>query len=97
MVYGAVARQPGTGNVSKRLWDTLRELENDETLLQWEPSDVFRTTPVPPSPNRQFQPSARLGHLGKLLGAWSGLGLMMYGQMTAVDLYRHPGHPAGDL
>lgn len=26
-------------------------------------------TPVPSSLNRQFQPSARLGHLGKLLGA----------------------------
>lgn len=80
-----MARQPGTGNVSKRLWDTLRELENDETLLvqSGKPVAVFRTTPQ--SPRVLIANS-------NLVPAWATwenfwelerLGLMMYGQMTA--------------
>ena len=76
-------------------------LENDETLLvqSGRPVGIFRTHPEAPRV---------LIANSNLVGHWSNwdefnrlerMGLTMYGQMTAglVDLYRQPGHRAGNL
>ncbi len=82
-------------------WPSLKELENNETLLvqSGKPVAVFKTHPDAPRvliANSNLVPHwATQEHFDELVSR----GLMMFGQMTAglVDLHRHPGHSAGYL
>src|ERR1044072_9382095 len=85
VVYGGVGRQARNWPAFEAIVRTLRELENDETLLvqSGKPVGIFRT--------HEYAPRVLLAN-SNLVGHWSNwgefhrlekLGLMMYGQMTA--------------
>ena len=85
----------------RRIVETLRRLENDETLLvqSGKPVGVFRTHDEAPRVLiANAQPGAALGHLGRVpppRGA--GPDDVRPDDGRLVDLHRHAGHPAGHL
>ena len=101
VVYGGTGKAARNWDCFEKIVETLRRLENDETLLvqSGKPVGVFRTHDEAP---RVLIANA---HLVPRWATWDefrrleALGLTMYGQMTAglVDLHRHPGDPAGHL
>src|ERR1700750_393658 len=85
IVYGGVGRAARDWKSFDAIVRTLRELENDETLLvqSGKPVAVFRT--------HEYAPRVLIAN-SNLVGAWANWehfhelerkGLMMYGQMTA--------------
>jgi urocanate hydratase len=85
IVYGGTGRAARSWEAFDRIVETLRELENDETLLvqSGKPVGVFRTHPGAPRvliANSLLVPRwATWEHFWEL----EGKGLIMYGQMTA--------------
>ncbi len=85
IVYGGTGKAARNWACFHAIVESLRELENDETLLvqSGKPVGVFRTHPHAP---RVLIANANLvGHWNnwKHFGALERAGLMMYGQMTA--------------
>ncbi|MEW6130929.1 MAG: urocanate hydratase [Acidobacteriota bacterium] len=85
IVYGGVGKAARNWQAFDAIVQSLRELENDETLLvqSGKPVGIFRT--------HEYAPRVLLAN-SNLVGQWSNwdefhrlekLGLMMYGQMTA--------------
>jgi urocanate hydratase len=85
VVYGGIGRAARNWECFDAIVDTLRRLENDETLLvqSGKPVGVFRT--------HEFAPRVLIAN-SNLVGKWANWdhffeldrkGLMMYGQMTA--------------
>ena len=69
VVYGGTGRAARTWEAFDAIVAELQRLENDETLLvqSGKPVGVFRTTPdAPAGPDRQRQPRAALGDLGRV-------------------------------
>ena len=85
VVYGGIGRAARDWESFDRIVASLRELEDDQTLLvqSGKPVGVFRTHPDAPRvliANSNIVPHwATLDHFNEL----DRLGLMMYGQMTA--------------
>ncbi len=85
VVYGGIGRAARTWNDFDRIVESLRSLEDDETLLvqSGKPVGVFRTHPDAPRvliANSNIVPHwADWSHFHEL----DRMGLMMYGQMTA--------------
>ena len=85
IVYGGTGRAARDWRSFNAIIDSLRQLENDETLLvqSGKPAGVFRT--------HEYAPRVLIAN-ANLVGHWSNwdefhrlerLGLTMYGQMTA--------------
>ena len=86
VVYGGIGRAARDWECFDRIVETLRRLEEDQTLLvqSGKPVGVFRThADAPRVLHRQFQSRAALGDLGSISTSSIAKGLMMYGQMTA--------------
>lgn len=85
VVYGGIGRAARDWACFDRIVDSLRQLENDETLLvqSGKPVGIFRTHPDAPRvliANSNLVPHwANWAHFNEL----DRKGLMMYGQMTA--------------
>ena len=85
VVYGGTGRAARSWEAFDAIVDSLRRLSDDETLLvqSGKPVGVFRTHAAgAPGADRELPPRSGMGDLGQLPGA-RGLGLTMYGQMTA--------------
>ena len=101
VVYGGIGKAARNWDCFDAILATLRELNDDETLLvqSGKPVGVFRTHADAPRvliANSNLVPKwATWEHFHEL----DRKGLMMYGQMTAgsLDLHRQPGHRAGHL
>ena len=85
IVYGGTGRAARSWACYHAIVKSLRELENDETLLvqSGKPVGIFRTHPY--SPRVLIANSNLVGHWSnwKEFGELERAGLMMYGQMTA--------------
>ena len=69
MVYGGIGRAARDWESFDRIVATLKRLEDDETLLvqSGKPVGVFRThADAPARADRQLQPRAALGDLGRI-------------------------------
>jgi urocanate hydratase len=101
VVYGGIGKAARNWDCFDAIVRSLRDLENDETLLvqSGKPWGHLRTHADAPRvliSNSMLVPKwATWEHFNEL----EPQGLMMYGQMTAgiLDLHRHPGHPPGHL
>ena len=101
VVYGGIGRAARDWESFDKIVETLRRLDDDETLLvqSGKPVGVFRTHADAPRvliANSNLVPHwATWDHFNEL----DRKGLAMYGQMTAgsLDLHRQPGHRAGHL
>ena len=100
IVYGGRGKAARNWEAFDAILDTLKELEDDETLLvqSGKPVAVFKTHADAPGADRQLQPCAPLGHSGTLRRA----GRQRADHVRAddrrfVDLHRYTGHPAGHL
>ena len=84
IVYGGTGRAARSWEAFDAIVRSLRELENDETLLvqSGKPVGVFRTHEYAPRTDREFQLSGSLVSWEKF-NELERAGLMMYGQMTA--------------
>ena len=85
VVYGGTGKAARNWDCYRAIVDSLRKLENDETLLvqSGKPVAVFRTHAY--SPRVLIANSNLVGHWNnwKHFGELDRAGLMMYGQMTA--------------
>ena len=101
VVYGGTGRAARNWECYHAIVNSLRSLENDETLLvqSGKPVGIFRT--------HEYAPRVLICN-SNLVGHWSNwekfnelekLGLIMYGQMTAglVDLHRLAGNHPGNV
>ena len=101
IVYGGVGRAARDWDSFDQIIGSLKNLEENETLLvqSGKPVGVFQTHEEAPRvliANSNLVPHwATLEHFSEL----DQQGLMMYGQMTGriLDLYRFPRHRSGDL
>ncbi len=82
MVYGGICAPRATGIATTRSSETLKTLEEDETLLvqSGKPVGVFKTHSNAPRADRQLQPSAPTGQPGN----------------TSNELDARPGHVRPD-
>lgn len=101
IVYGGTGKAARNWSCLHKIIETLKRLENDETLLvqSGKPVGVFRTHELAPRvliANKQ--PSSPLGDLGRISPPGSlGPDHVWPNDGRLVDLHRHAGHSARHL
>ena len=101
VVYGGTGKAARSWEAYDALVRTLRDLEDDETMLvqSGKPVGVMRTHDVGAAgADRQLQPGRRLGQLGGVPPARGPRADdVRPDDRRVVDLHRHPGDPAGHV
>ena len=101
VVYGGTGRAARSWDAFDAIVATLQTLDDDETLLvqSGKPVGVFRTQRVVAArADRQLQPRARLGELGRVPAPRVARpDDVRADDRRLLDLHREPGHRAGHL
>ena len=101
VVYGGRGQAARNWECFDAILESLKNLEDDETLLvqSGKPVAVFKSSPgCPACPDRQLQPGAALGHLGAFRRTGrQRLDHVRPDDRRFMDLYRHAGNLAGHL
>ncbi|MGT2493294.1 hypothetical protein ACU4GD_29425 [Cupriavidus basilensis] len=101
VVYGGIGRAARNWECYDKIVETLKTLNDDETLLvqSGKPVGVFKThSNAPRVLIANSNPGAALGHLGTLQRTGcQGPGHVRPDDCGQLDLYRQPGHRPGHL
>lgn len=101
VVYGGIGRAARNWDCYDKIVDTLKTLEDNETLLvqSGKPVGVFKThSNAPRVLIANIQPGVPLGNLGTLQRTGhQGSGDVRPDDRRQLDLHRQPGHRAGHL
>ena len=101
VVYGGRGQAARNWEAFDAILDSLRDLEDDETLLvqSGKPVAVFQNpSGCPACVDRQLEPGAALGHPGSFRRPGAERpDHVRADDRRLVDLYRHAGHSAGHL